>query len=142
MGIQPRIATHFTITAAICLQVLWLPGFMVNLSAADLQRPNFVFILGDNHNADTMGNAGHPFIKTPGMDRLASEGVRFENTFNTTSLCSPSRASILTGQEPGRLRFTTPSGHVKEVVLDPQEAEIRLDLFRELAEAVPAEEEM
>ncbi|HDP79664.1 MAG TPA: DUF4976 domain-containing protein [Spirochaetes bacterium] len=61
------------------------------------EGPNILFILGDNHNADTMGCAGHPFIKTPGMDRLAREGVRFQNAFNTTSLCSPSRASILTG---------------------------------------------
>jgi len=76
--------------------VLAMAGFCENVQAAG-ERPNIVFILGDNHNADTMGNAGHPFIKTPGMDRLAKEGVRFENTFNTTSLCSPSRASILTG---------------------------------------------
>lgn len=61
------------------------------------KRPNIIFILGDNHNAGTMGCAGHPFIKTPGMDRLAREGVYFENAFNTTSLCSPSRASFLTG---------------------------------------------
>ncbi len=60
-------------------------------------QPNLVFILGDNHNAQTMGCAGHPFIQTPGMDRLAKEGILFENAFNTTSLCSPSRASILTG---------------------------------------------
>lgn len=60
-------------------------------------KPNLLFILGDNHNAQTMGCAGHPFIKTPGMDRLAREGVMFERAFNTTSLCSPSRASILTG---------------------------------------------
>ncbi|MBI5503514.1 MAG: sulfatase-like hydrolase/transferase, partial [Deltaproteobacteria bacterium] len=66
-------------------------------SDANARRPNIVFILGDNHNADTMGCAGHPVIETPAMDRLAREGVRFENTFNTTSLCSPSRASILTG---------------------------------------------
>ena len=44
-----------------------------------------------------MGFMNHPFIKTPGLDRLAGEGIVFENTFNTTSLCSPSRASILTG---------------------------------------------
>ncbi len=64
---------------------------------ANTNRPNIIYILGDNHNADTMGCAGHPFIETSGMDRLAKEGVRFESTFNTTSLCSPSRASILTG---------------------------------------------
>ena len=61
------------------------------------KQPNIIFILGDNHNAGTVGYAGHPFIKTPGMDRLAREGIVFERTYNTTSLCSPSRASILTG---------------------------------------------
>ena len=60
-------------------------------------RPDIVFILGDNHNAETMSCAGHPVIETPALDRLAREGVRFESAFNTTSLCSPSRASILTG---------------------------------------------
>ena len=59
--------------------------------------PNILFILGDNHNFETMGCTGHPFIQTPGMDRLASEGVRFENAFSPTALCSPSRASFLTG---------------------------------------------
>ncbi len=73
------------------------PGALRPAHAAPTQRPNIIFILGDNHNADAMGCAGHPFIDTPGMDRLSKEGVRFENTFNTTSLCSPSRASILTG---------------------------------------------
>ena len=66
-------------------------------AASSAHRPDIVFILGDNHNAETMGCAGHPVIETPALDRLAREGVRFENTFNTTSLCSPSRASILTG---------------------------------------------
>ncbi len=60
-------------------------------------RPNIIFILGDNHNFRTMGCAGHPFIQTPGMDRIAREGVLFENAFCSTALCSPSRASFLTG---------------------------------------------
>ena len=66
------------------------------LSNSD-DRPNIIYILGDNHNADTMEFCGHPFIKTPGLNRLAKEGVHMVNTFNTTSLCTPSRASILTG---------------------------------------------
>ena len=61
-------------------------------------RPNIVFILSDDHRWDTMGHKGHPFIKTPNLDRLAKEGVSFHNAFVTTALCSPSRASFLTGQ--------------------------------------------
>ena len=62
------------------------------------KRPNIVFILSDDHRADTMGNMGHPFIKTHNLDRLAKEGVKFSNTFAVTPLCSPSRGCFLTGQ--------------------------------------------
>jgi len=60
--------------------------------------PNIVFILTDDHRWDALGILGHPVVETPTLDRLCREGVRFENAFVTTSLCSPSRASILTGQ--------------------------------------------
>ena len=60
-------------------------------------QPNILLILCDDHRFDAMGFMGHPFIETPHMDRLAREGTHFENAFVTTSLCSPSRASILTG---------------------------------------------
>lgn len=65
---------------------------------AKADRPNIIFILTDDHRYDAMSCSGHPFIKTPHLDRLASEGVLFKNAFVTTSLCSPSRASFLTGQ--------------------------------------------
>src|SRR5438876_12206563 len=61
-------------------------------------RPNFIFILTDDQRWDSFAAAGHPFAKTPNMDRLAREGARFSNAFVTTSLCSPSRATFLTGQ--------------------------------------------
>jgi N-acetylglucosamine-6-sulfatase len=61
-------------------------------------RPNIVFILVDDLRWDELGFAGHPFIKTPNIDRIAREGARFRNAFMTTPLCSPSRASFLTGQ--------------------------------------------
>ncbi|MDF1824135.1 MAG: sulfatase [Verrucomicrobiales bacterium] len=58
---------------------------------------NVVFILSDDHRYDAMSFMGHPFAKTPNMDAIAANGVHLKNAFVTTSLCSPSRASILTG---------------------------------------------
>lgn len=60
-------------------------------------RPNFIFILNDDQRYDAMGFLD-PALRTPNMDRIAREGVHFRNAFVTTALCSPSRASILTGQ--------------------------------------------
>lgn len=62
------------------------------------QRPNIVVVLVDDMRWDEFGAAGHAYIQTPNIDRLASEGVMFTNAFATTPLCSPSRACFLTGQ--------------------------------------------
>jgi N-acetylglucosamine-6-sulfatase len=62
-----------------------------------VQPRNVVFILSDDHRYDAMGFMGHPFLETPQMDAMARDGVHLKNAFVTTSLCSPSRASILTG---------------------------------------------
>ena len=61
-------------------------------------RPNFVVVVVDDLRWDDLGFTGHPFVETPAIDRMAREGARFLNAFATTPLCSPSRASILTGQ--------------------------------------------
>ncbi|MDP6553606.1 MAG: sulfatase [Pirellulaceae bacterium] len=58
---------------------------------------NVIFILTDDHRYDAMGFMGHPFLETPHLDSMARNGVHLKNAFVTTSLCSPSRASILTG---------------------------------------------
>lgn len=63
---------------------------------ADSPR-NIVVFLIDDLRFDAVSYAGHPFLKTPHIDRLVKNGVNFKNAFVTTSLCSPSRASILTG---------------------------------------------
>ena len=78
-------------TAALAMQ-----GCVVGDERA-ARRPNIIFILTDDQRYDAMSCAGHPWLKTPNMDRLAKEGVLFDNAFVTTSLCSPSRASFLTG---------------------------------------------
>lgn len=68
------------------------------LAAPPPRRPNIVFILVDDLRWNALGCMGHPFSKTPNIDRIAHEGALFNNTFVTTSLCSPSRASFLTGR--------------------------------------------
>ena len=70
-----------------------------NPSIDRTNQKNVVFILSDDHRYDFMGFMGKvPFLKTPSMDRMAAEGTHIKNAFVSTSLCSPSRASILTGQ--------------------------------------------
>lgn len=61
-------------------------------------RPNIVFILTDDQRMDEIGISGHPLMKTPNIDRLAREGVFFENSFATSPSCLPNRTSLLTGQ--------------------------------------------
>ena len=60
-------------------------------------RPNFVVVLVDDMRWDDFGAGGHPFVRTPSIDRVAAEGAMFLNAFTTTPLCSPARASFLTG---------------------------------------------
>ena len=65
-------------------------------SAAD--RPNIVFIMSDDHAAHAIGVYGSRVNRTPNIDRLAREGALLENVMATNSICTPSRATILTGQ--------------------------------------------
>ena len=62
--------------------------------------PNIVFVLVDDMRWDQLSLVGHPFVQTPNIDRIGAEGVLFENSYAITPLCSPSRASTLTGQYP------------------------------------------
>jgi len=81
----------------LLLCLVFLTALSTSFSQASPQRPNILFILCDDIRWDHLGCAGHPELKTPNIDRLAHEGVHFRNMFCTTSLCSPSRASILSG---------------------------------------------
>jgi len=70
------------------------------LLTAQSKKRNIIFILTDDHRYNIMSCAGHPWVKTPHLDRMARGGAHFQNAFVTSSLCSPSRASILTGLYP------------------------------------------
>lgn len=80
-----------------CCAVLFTLLLASSAFAADAKRPNVLLILTDDQRWDCLGVAGHEHLKTPHIDRLAKEGAYFKNAFCTTSLCSPSRASILSG---------------------------------------------
>lgn len=76
-------------------------------------RPNFLVILCDDLGNGDLGCYGHPHIRTPNLDRLASEGVRFTDCYAAAPVCSPSRAGLLTGRIPSRfgVHDWIPPGH-------------------------------
>ena len=80
-----------------CCAVMMLGG-LFQPASSQTRQPNIIFIITDDQRWDSLGVTGHQFAKTPHLDRLAREGALFRNFFTTTPLCSPSRASFLTGQ--------------------------------------------
>ena len=65
-------------------------------------RPNIILILSDNQGSSLLGTYGNKEIKTPNIDRLANEGIRFNNAFSVNGVCSPTRATLLTGLIPSQ----------------------------------------
>lgn len=93
--IQCTLVFAFLILAASQVRAVEPPPPLPKLPG--VKPRNLVLILTDDHRYDAMSFAGHPFVETPHMDSLARGGAHLKNAFVTTSLCSPSRASILTG---------------------------------------------
>ena len=86
-------------------KMLWTLGLLyLMLTSANAaegpNRPNVVLIIADDMAWDDCGAYGNPMVRTPHIDRLAREGMRFDRAFVTASSCSPSRSSILTGRYP------------------------------------------
>ena len=97
-----------------------------SLSGAESRRPNVVLILTDNQGAWTLGCYGNPEIRTPNIDRLAAEGMRFTRCFSPNAVCSPTRATLLTG--------LIPSQHGVHCFLGAGEAQIGPDAYCTIAE--------
>ncbi|NOZ20974.1 MAG: sulfatase-like hydrolase/transferase, partial [Planctomycetes bacterium] len=68
--------------------------------AQEGRRFNILFLMTDQHNPSVMGCSGNPIVKTPTMDKLAADGVRFTNALCSTPFCTPTRASLVTGLWP------------------------------------------
>src|SRR6476619_6387105 len=97
------------VATALFLIVL-SPIHLVELQAAGLEkiaaRPNIVLILADDLGINDLGCYGRKDHRTPNLDRLASQGMRFTCAYTAQPICSPSRAAILTGKCPARLNLT------------------------------------
>jgi arylsulfatase A-like enzyme len=103
------------------LLVLALMCATTHSRAAD--PPNIVFILADDLGAHDLGCYGSRYHQTPNLDALAKRGLLFRQAYAANPLCSPTRASIMTGQYPARLGITAPVCHQPEVRLTPSVAE-------------------
>lgn len=96
--------SSFSRTLLLCVQVLCTIGGLARPAccapANTEMPPNIVLIIADDMNWDDCGAMGHPSIRTPNIDQLAASGILFQRAYLTTSSCSPSRASIITGRYP------------------------------------------
>ena len=100
---KPRERKYPGMTARkfIFLVLATILGYSPALQA-ETARPNVIVVVVDDLRFDEFGAGGHPYLETPNIDRLAVEGAMFTSTFHAVPLCSPNRASLLTGQYPSR----------------------------------------
>ena len=81
-------------------------GLVLAATALSAAQPNIVFVLVDDMGWTDLGCCGSAYYQTPNIDRLAAQGMRFTDAYSACTVCSPSRACILTGQYPARLHIT------------------------------------
>jgi arylsulfatase A-like enzyme len=98
------------------LLLLGLAPVLVGCGAPAPRPPNIVLILADDLGWRDTGVYGSEYYQTPHVDRLAAQGLRFTQAYSSSPLCSPTRASIVTGYHPAFLRFTMAEAHRDEAV--------------------------
>lgn len=106
-----------------------MPACMSAGQQAD-DKPNFVIIFTDDQGYQDVGCFGSPSIKTPSLDQMAAEGMRFTDFYSAASVCSPSRAALLTGCYPPRVGITRVLFPRDNIGLNPKELTIA-DILRE-----------
>jgi uncharacterized sulfatase len=80
--------------------------FLSAFAKESMKKPNIIFILVDDLGRHQIGAYGSTFYETPHIDRLAKNGLKFSNAYAASPVCSPTRASIMTGKYPARLHLT------------------------------------
>jgi len=101
---RPYSIHTFTFTSALLLAFIF--SMLAPRAAAADRRPNFVFFLADDLGWTDLGSFGSSFYETPNVDKLAATGMRFTSAYAACPVCSPTRASIMTGQYPTRVGIT------------------------------------
>ena len=97
-----------------CVALASLVLLSADLAVAKTRPPNVIFILVDDLGWTDLGCQGSKFYETPNIDRLAREGMRFTQAYSACTVCSPTRAALLTGRYPARLHLTDwIAGHVR-----------------------------
>jgi len=123
-GKLPQRLYGFSLLAALLLTPLACS------QAAEIKPPNVVLILADDLGVRDLGCFGSTYYETPNLDRLASQGVRLTNAYSASPLCSPTRSSIMTGQNPARTGITAPNCHLPQLILEkrlaPDKARVQL----------------
>src|SRR5262245_50136701 len=102
-----RDRSRFLVAAALAAVSWSMPA----AAQAQAPGPNILLVLSDDHSGPHVGCYGNPDIRTPHLDRFASQGIRFNRAYVTCPQCVPSRASIMTGRSPvaiGMTRFSAP----------------------------------
>lgn len=106
---------RFSVFTFICLLIWSLSATNIFAAADDsLKKPNIIFVVADDMGFKDTGYSGNPIVKTPHLDRMAAEGLRFDNFYSAGGTCSPGRMAILTGRTPMRARMTTTVGAMQE----------------------------
>jgi N-sulfoglucosamine sulfohydrolase len=101
-------------TTSLTLLVLLAAAIQVESAQAQPQRPNVLVVLSDDHSAAHVGAYGNPDIKTPNLDKFATQGMRFERAYVAAPQCVPSRAALMTGRSPVAVQMTRFSAPLAE----------------------------
>ena len=104
---------HFKVLYSFC--IIAVPLFLF----AQERKPNIVFIMADDLGYGELGSYGNTFNETPNLDKLATQGMRFTQAYAAAPICSPTRASLITGQYPARVGITDFLPEHTERWLDP-----------------------
>ena len=82
--------------------IILIIGRFQGLSAQEIQRPNIILVMADDQGWGQTGYNNHPILKTPNLDKMAENGIRFNRFYAGAPVCSPTRASVLTGRSNDR----------------------------------------